>query len=133
MHWLFLLDYYFLIAFDASSESISLLTWFSATAEKLKSSCRFSFIFIMVWRLSWYHQLLIHCKLLRHIFSVNTFTTIVLKYDLNVSVTSLSSETSLSFIIRVIFSLPPTPLEKKGFTVFQSCLLPVIFLTLKLF
>ena len=60
------------------------------------------------------------------------FFTIVSKYGLNVSATSLSSETTFSPYIRVILSLPPTLPEKKGFMVFQNCLLSVICLTLRL-
>ena len=43
---------------------------------------------------------------------------------------SLSSETTLSSSIRVVVFLSPTLLERKGFAVFQNCLLSVIFLTL---
>ena len=43
---------------------------------------------------------------------------------------SLSSETTLSSSIRVVVLLSPTLLERKGFAVFQNCLLSVIFLTL---
>ena len=60
------------------------------------------------------------------------FFTIVSKYGLNFSATSLSSETTFSPYIRVILSLPPTLPEKKGFMVFQNCLLSVICLTLRL-
>ena len=56
----------------------------------------------------------------KYVLLIPKFSTIVSKYDLNVSAISPFSETTLSPSIRVILSFFPILLENKGFTVFQK-------------
>ena len=101
------------MALDASSESISLSTSSTSTAET-KMPLMVSLHFYCTWMILklpdntiyWF----VTYRLLRHKFTINTYI-----FHLNVSATSLSSETTLSPSIRVILSLPPTFLEKKRF------------------
>ena len=125
------------MALDASSKSISLSIPYTSTAEKLLCPWWFSFIFIVIgwfWNfliISFTDSLLTGSSYI-NLLLISKFFTIVSKYDLKVSVISLSSETTFFPSIRFIRSLSPNVLEKQGLTDFQNYLLSVIFLILML-
>ena len=103
----------------------------TSIAEKLKCPWWFPFIFIILG--SFWNFLIRYLQAPQTNFLlIPKSSTTASEYDLNVSATSLSSKTTLPHSIGVILLLSLTLLEKKSFTVFQNCLLSVIFLTLRL-
>ena len=107
------------------------------------NSCRtkmplmvFSFIFII---LGWFWNFLIIQSLICYLQAPETkiyYLNLDFPQDSQSMIlmfqNSLSSETTLSSSVRVVILLSPTLLERKGFAVFQNCLLSVIYLISRL-
>ena len=129
-YWPTLTDFVIIICFSSSSINVKKIFW---GVPHLLHMCDF-----IILRWFWNFLIISFTDLLFtgssdvNLLLIPKFSTIVSNYDLNVSATSLSSDTALSPSIRVILSLL-TLLEKKGYEVSENCLLSVIFLTLRLF